>query len=288
MPTDKLKHMIKLQGKNGELMRAASLSSGYLLVCSMLLSHGVLADLPAPNSAGVSTGHTHLVVPDIAKHRAIWLALGATEASSGRLQLLSFPGMYILLREGEPMLPSGDTTANHIAFSIRDYATYKAKLEAIGVSSYILDNAETGQILADLPDGVRIEFVTDPTQQAPIIFHHTHLATTDQIALRDWYLSVFGAEVGERNGMPSALVPGGRVDFLAAQGEVPQPTQGGAIDHIGFEVADMDAFAAHMRDLGIVFNRGPERIDDIKLTIAFITDPAGTYIEITQGLDDAE
>ena len=50
----------------------------------------------------------------------------------------------------------------------------------------------------------------------------------------------------------------------------------------------MAAFKAKMDSMGIAFNRGPERIDDINLTIAFITDPVGTYIEITEGLDDVE
>ena len=269
-------------------MQATQLIKAGVLVCSLATMPLVLADLPAPNASGVSTGHTHLVVPDIARHRAFWISLGATEVSSGRLQLLGFPGMYILLREGQPTLASGDTTANHIAFSVNNYAAFKAKLEAFGVNSYTVDNAETGQILAVLPDGVSIEFVTNPQQAEPIVFHHTHLFTADQQGLRDWYIKVFGADIGERNGMPSALVPGGRVDFFAARGETPKPTQGAAIDHIGFEVADMNAFAAHMAELDIPFNRGPERIDDIKLTIAFITDPAGTYIEITQGLADAE
>jgi len=275
-------------GTVGLVKHAGKLLTAGIMAGCLCMANTVLADLPAPNASGVSTGHTHLVVPDIAKHRAIWLSLGATEASSGRLQLLGFPGMYILLREGQPTAPSGDTTANHIAFSVNDYAAYKAKLVALGVTSFTLDNAETGQILADLPDGVRIEFVTNPDQVEPIVFHHTHLFTADQQALRDWYIKVFGAQTGERNGMPSAVIPGGRVDFFAAQGDAPKATQGAAIDHIGFEVVDMNVFAAHMADLGIPFNRGPERIDDINLTIAFITDPAGTYIEITEGLDDAE
>lgn len=36
------------------------------------------------------------------------------------------------------------------------------------------------------------------------------------------------------------------------------------------------------------FDRGPERRDDINLTIGFITDPVGTSIEITEGLDDVK
>lgn len=245
------------------------------------------AQLAAPNADGVSAGHTHLVVPDLAKHREIWKSFGGVEKSSGRIQLLQFPGMDILFREGVPTSPSGVTSANHIAFSVKSYADYKAKLDAAG-ATYVVDNAETGQILADLPDGVRVEFVLDTEQAEPIVFHHTHLSAVDQPALRDWYIEVFGAEVGERNGMPSAVIPGGRIDVLAARGEAPLPTTGAAIDHIGFEVTDMDAFAAKMEKLGIAFNRAPERRDDINLTIAFITDPVGTYIEITEGLDDAK
>jgi hypothetical protein len=72
------------------------------------------------------------------------------------------------------------------------------------------------------------------------------------------------------------------------EGEAPMGSQGNAIDHIGFEVTSMDAFAAKMATLGITFNRAPEHIDAINLTIAFITDPVGTYIEITEGLDDVK
>src|SRR5690606_24566477 len=175
----------------------------------------------------------------------------------------------------------------HVGFSVNSYERIKAALEAAS-ATYVLDDAENGQILATLPDGVRVEFIVDTTQAEPIVFHHTHLSATDAEGLRDWYIEVFGAEVGERRGLPSALIPGGRVDFLPARDGDPKPSQGTAIDHMGFEVADMGAFAAKMESMGIMFDRGPERVDAINLTIAFITDPAGTYIEITEGLDDAE
>lgn len=246
-----------------------------------------MAQLPPPSAAGVSTGHIHLTVPDTARHGEIWRQLGGVEKSSGTLSVLEFPGIYVLLTEGEPRAPSTDTSANHFGFSVRDYAAYRAKLEAVG-ASFFYENAEDGQILADLPDGVRIEILTDSTQDAPIVFHHMHLSTDDVMGLRDWYAATFSAETGERRGLPSVLVPGGRVDFLPAQGGAPQASRGSAIDHIGFEVADMDAFAARMAELGIAFDFGPRRIDAIGLTIAFITDPAGTYIEITEGLADIE
>jgi catechol 2,3-dioxygenase-like lactoylglutathione lyase family enzyme len=267
-------------------MNTIKLASATALA-ALLLSGTAQAQLAAPNASGFSAGHTHLIVPDVAKHREIWKSLGAVEKSSGRLQLLGFPGMYILLREGTPTLPSAQTSANHIGFSVQSYADIKAKLDAIGVT-YTVDNAETGQVIADLPDGVRIEIAVDAAQAEPIVFHHTHLAVLDGAALQKWYVDVFGAEVGERRGLPSAVIPGGRVDFLPARDVAPAGSQGSAIDHIGFEVTDMAAFKARMDSMGIPFAREPERRDDINLTIAFITDPVGTYIEITEGLDDAE
>ena len=46
----------------------------------------------------------------------------------------------------------------------------------------------------------------------------------------------------------------------------------------------MDAFAAHLRSEGVSFDVEPREIARIGLKIAFITDPIGTYIEITEGL----
>ena len=243
------------------------------------------AQLPAPNAAGVSTGHIHFTVPDTAKHQAIWTSLGGEVGTSGALNYVAFPGMYILLTEGTPAVKSIETSANHIGFSVKDYALYHKKLEDAG-ATFFFESEENGQILADLPDGIRIEILTDKEQAEPIIFHHIHLATADTMALREWYLQVFGAESGERRGLPSALVPGGRVDVMGANGPVPLGSKGAALDHIGFEVADMDAFAAHLASLGLKFDIEPRRIDAINLTIAFLTDPVGTYIEITQGLAD--
>jgi catechol 2,3-dioxygenase-like lactoylglutathione lyase family enzyme len=245
------------------------------------------AQLPAPNAAGVSTGHTHFTVPDPAKHLAIWKSLGGRQGASGPLNYVAFPGMYLLFTAGTAEVPSIQTSANHIGFSVKDYADYRAKLLAAG-ATFFFESEENGQILADLPDGIRIEILTDTEQAEPIIFHHIHLATADTMVLRDWYLKVFGAEAGERRGLPSALVPGGRVDVMGApaNGPAPRGSKGGALDHIGFEVADMDAFAKHLESLGIKFDSEPRRIEAIGLTIAFLTDPVGTYIEVTKGLAD--
>ena len=244
----------------------------------------LLAQLPPGNASGVSTGHVHLTVPDVERHREIWMTLGAVEGP-GPLPLLQFPGMFLLLTEGSPGAPSTETTANHIGFSVQSYDDIRAKLEEVGATLFF-DNAETGQILADLPDGVRVEMQREDGLANPIEFHHIHLFVDGPEELRAWYVEAFGAEVGERRGLPSAVLPGGRVDFVGARGGTPMPSRGNAIDHIGFEVDDMDAFAAHLAEMGVEFENGPRTVGDLGLTVAFFTDPAGTYIEVTEGLGD--
>jgi catechol 2,3-dioxygenase-like lactoylglutathione lyase family enzyme len=265
------------------IRRTRCLSAATLLI---LPAAAAFAQLPPPNPAGVSTGHVHLTVPDLDSHKAIWTSLGGVEKSSGVLSVIEFPGIYVVLTEGEPAASSIETSANHIGFSVLDYSVYRDRLESAG-ATFFYESEEDGQLLADLPDGVRIEILTDAEQSDPIVFHHMHLSTPDTAGLRDWYLEVLGAEAGERRGLPSAVIPGGRVDFLPAQ-SAPLASRGAAIDHIGFEVRDLNAFASEMETLGIAFDLGPLTVDAINLKIAFITDPAGTFIEITEGLAAVE
>ena len=56
------------------------------------------------------------------------------------------------------------------------------------------------------------------------------------------------------------------------------------MDHIGFEIKDLDAFCKKLDADGIKFDMPLRDVPAIGLKIAFIIDPAGTRIELTQGL----
>ena len=245
----------------------------------------VSAQLAKPNAAGISTGHVHLIVPDMAQHLRIWTLLGGEEKRRGDRRLLAFPGVYVVLTEGTPAAPSSETAINHVGFSVRDYADYKAKLQSVG-ATFMFDSADNGQMIVDLPGGVRLEFLADGAQSAPIVFHHAHLSAVDGAALRDWYVNVFGAEPSERRNLPSAVVPGGRVDFLPARGAAPRPSKGAAIDRIGFETQSLESFARRVQGLGVTLERRPSEAASVSRATAFLSDPAGAYIEITEGLED--
>jgi len=257
-----------------------------LIVCTMFVLTTVpstlLAQLPAPNTTGVATGHIHLNVADVAAEKALWIDLGAEATQTGTLELLRIPGMYLILRDREADGPSVGSAVHHFGFHVNDYEAIRQKLQSHDMN-VIADNVDNKQIVVLFADGATIEFTENESTMVPIEFHHIHLEGTDKEELRDWYVTTFGAESGSRSDWASAIVPGGRIDVREVESPT-EPTPGRAIDHIGFEVADMDAFAAKLRSEGIAFDREPQEIERIDLKIAFITDPIGTSIEITEGL----
>jgi hypothetical protein len=78
-------------------------------------------------------------------------------------------------------------------------------------------------------------------------------------------------------------LPGVNLSF--SQGKTPPaPTKGRAIDHIGFEVTNLEGFVSGLEARGIRIE-GPIRLlPNTTIKVAFLTDPWGTYIELTEGL----
>ena len=62
------------------------------------------------------------------------------------------------------------------------------------------------------------------------------------------------------------------------------PTKGRAIDHAGFDVENMDAFGRHLETAGVVLEGPVRTVPGTRVKIAFLTDPWGTRIELTEGL----
>jgi predicted enzyme related to lactoylglutathione lyase len=62
------------------------------------------------------------------------------------------------------------------------------------------------------------------------------------------------------------------------------PTKGRSLDHIGFDVTNIEALVAHLEANGIRIEAPVRTVPGTKVKIAFLTDPWGTYIELTEGL----
>jgi catechol 2,3-dioxygenase-like lactoylglutathione lyase family enzyme len=253
-------------------------------LCLLTASAATLfGQLSAPNDAGVSMGHIHLTVPDPDAQIKVWVdVLGATASKAGPLNLVKLPGMFIIVTKANATEGSNGSTANHIGLLMKDYADLRTKLAAAKIET-VFDNDKNKQIIVNFPDSVRVEFNEDASIGAPVVFHHIHLMTTDPEALQAWYVKTFGAEATTRRNLPAARIPGGEVDFLKAK-DAPAPTKGRTLDHIGFEIKDLDAFCKKLDAAGMKFDMPFRDVPAIGLKIAFIVDPVGTRIELTQGL----
>ena len=253
-------------------------------LCLLAASAATLfAQLAPPNDAGVSLGHIHLTVPDPDAQIKVWTdVFGATVSKAGPLNLVKLPGIFIIVTKASATEGSNGSTANHIGFLVKDYAGVEAKLATANIPA-VFDNKKD-QMIVTFPDQVRVEIMGDPSLSTPVQFHHIHLMTTDPAALQAWYVKTFGAEASTRRNLPAAKIPGGEVDFLMAK-EPPAPTKGRTLDHIGFEIKDLDAFCKKLTADGITFDMPFRDVPAIGLKIAFIIDPVGTRIELTQGLE---
>jgi catechol 2,3-dioxygenase-like lactoylglutathione lyase family enzyme len=190
--------------------------------------------------------------------------------------------VLIGFRQGNSSGGTDGSVVDHLGFLVRDLNATKAALTAAGVS-IVREMPETRQFFAMFPDNVKIEFTEDARLDIPIKHHHVHFASDQVDAMRAWYAEKFGAVPGMRAKFKAADLPGVNLSWNPA--DKPKiATAGRALDHIGFEVRDLGAFCKKLRDAGIKLDTPPTWREDLGLTIAFLTDPWGTRIELTEGL----
>jgi catechol 2,3-dioxygenase-like lactoylglutathione lyase family enzyme len=143
------------------------------------------------------------------------------------------------------------------------------------------NNGRLDQAYVVTADGLRIEILEDKSQQAPIVFHHVHFFVPEAAIpdIQAWYAKNFGARPGMRGSNRADDVPGANLTF--SKTDTPTvPTKGRILDHIGFDVVDLDAAAKRFEANGIKLDRGPETRSNGALL--FIHDPWGTNIEVNQ------
>ncbi len=140
------------------------------------------------------------------------------------------------------------------------------------------------RVCSRFQDGLIVEVIEDKTISAPVVFHHIHEFVVEQEAARAWYIKEFGAESTTRRNWPVAKFPGGEMDFQKAMMPLAR-TKGRSLDHIGFEVKDLAATLKRLEADGVTINMPlRDMTKQIDLKIAFVTDPNGTYVELTEGL----
>lgn len=255
-----------------------------LLVLAVLLGTVRLSAQVEPlNAAGVAMGHLHILTPNPAAHKKIWVdVLGGKIVKAGPMEFVMFPGVLLAFRAGSAGGASVGSIVDHLGFLVSDLDATKNKVAA--AAKIVSENPATRQFFALFPDDVTVEFSEDKTLTMPIRHHHIHFATPAEDEMRAWYAKVFGAKPGMRGRFKAADLPGVNLTWKPADAPT-LPTKGRAMDHIGFEVKNIAALCAKAEAEGAKITTKPMSPQNLGLTVAFLTDPWGTTIELTEGLD---
>jgi catechol 2,3-dioxygenase-like lactoylglutathione lyase family enzyme len=273
-----------------------------LLTCLVLVPTRGFAQLVTDGP--VVYGHHHLNVSNIDAHKRFWAdTLGGTVVKIGtdNREAIRIPNVWIFLRLQAPTAGSKGSTADHIAFSVPNLQATLDKVKANGFrvataqespASYNVQGdiahpgpgTSLGFVLG--PDDVKVELIEAKEQTEPIKLHHIHFVGEQNSAMRDWYVKTFGATAaGGAAATPflTANLPGVRLNFSPSM-TATVATAGRAYDHIGFEVKNLAEFLMKLEAQGIKPAQPLRHNDVLNINLAFITDPWGTNIELTEGL----
>ena len=280
---------------------------GGALVGSALVLVGAVApasaQLVAAKDGPVVYGHHHLTVTSVEAHKKFWVdGLGGTAAKLGTNDAVKFTNVIVLFRQGTPTGGSKGTSVNHIGFGVPNIRVALDRIKAAGFPAITRAELPTTQEVKDdlafisnqntsiayvmAPDDVKVELVEVKAQTTPMAMHHVHYYTQQVDPMKAWYVQMLGAKGGMRGSFQAADLPGVNLTFSPSP-EAVVATRGRSLDHAGFEVKDLEAFCKKLEGAGVKFDRPYARVAALGIAVAFFTDPFGTYVELTEGLDGA-
>ena len=276
------------------------------VTCLVLAPAPAVAQLAAAKDGPIVYGHHHVNATDPEAHKKFWAdTLGGAVVKVGTdgRELIRIPNVWIFMRAQAAKGSSKGSTADHIGFSVSNLQQTLDKVKANGFriataqespASYNVKGdiayPGPGTLLAFVygPDDVTVELLEARDQPEPIRLHHMHFFGDQNAAMREWYVKVFGATsltAAPNAPFLSATLPGVRLNFSPSATPM-AATAGRAVDHIGFEVKGLEAFLKRLEAQGIKPSVTLRQVAALNnLWIAFIVDPWGTNIELTEGLD---
>lgn len=270
------------------LASAARSSSGLVVTLAMASLPAVGAAQLAPgNAEGVSWGHIHMNVSDVEEHVRIWVEHFGGTRIDFPVATVALPNTLLMFNDQAPTGGTRGSSIDHFGFSVPDVAAFLERWRADGlqVESEFEGFGDLPQAYLGLPDGIRVELEEVPSLSEPAVPYHVHLYTdADPEALRDWFVERFSMEPRERGFNPhTADVPGMNVSFSPSR-EPLAPSRGRAVDHIGFEIENLEAFVSSLQAAGVAFDAEYRFIEGLGIGLAFFTDASGTYWELTERL----
>ena len=291
---------------------------GLLMYCASQVGW---AQLQPANDAGVTLGHFHAIVRDVDASEKFWTTLGGKTITIDKTRVMKVPGVFIFLTKGTPKGGSYGSVINHVGFLVQNDEETIAKWKAAGVHAEYLPSAYVPTVklgYAYSPDDLKVrlnkdKIITEPIASPLVMMWVSKSGVPDVEA---WYIKHFGAQKGQKinNGVSVVGVPGLRLSVVSSiedpisktppavgliQGapasssfmegllktNLGVPTKGRTLDHIGFEVTNLETFCKKLSANGVKFDEPYSKKRHKSFASASFTDPFGVSVELTEGLN---
>jgi glyoxalase/bleomycin resistance protein/dioxygenase superfamily protein len=260
-----------------------------LLSLTLVLSASlaVMAQLPAPNADGVSAGHHILRAKDVDAANKFWSTLGAEPTALATIKLMKVPGvlLYISAPRGNTPSLGGNhgTTVEFLTFKVKDLKASLGKWKAAGIEP-MKEYKET-TLLG--PDDVQVRITEDSKLTVPIAADGLIMNVANAAEVSAWYAKWFSAKISRSGKDTIGEVPGARIVFRETKDPI-APTKGHSVGLLGFEVKDLQAFVKRYQESGAKLDSNVATNAAANLSVVQLTDPWGTSIEVSQGLNAAK
>jgi catechol 2,3-dioxygenase-like lactoylglutathione lyase family enzyme len=227
--------------------------------------------------------HIHLNVPDQAKGVEWYQKYFGGQPMTEAPDRLMFGDTRLIFLRNEKGTPSTGSALDHIGFSVADLDAKMKEFEAAGIKvvSPVRDVAGLFKLaFIEDPWGTRIEVVQDSEKLG---LHHVHLRAPDAAATLAWYKEKFGGQTAKLKDRLDGLKYSG-VWILVQRGEA-TPSEGHAIDHIGWRTPNLDATTKELKAQNVKFTTEPRPLklaSGVMVNFAYVEGPAGAKIELVQ------
>jgi predicted enzyme related to lactoylglutathione lyase len=256
-----------------------------LAVAAML----VVASFPSAQMAAWPYDHIHLLVPDTAA-AANWYEknFGGKRITEAPDRLMYGSTRFMFIRSANAK-PSSGSAIDHVGFSVPDVDAKFKEFEANGVKIV--------QPVRDVPGLFKLGFVEDPwgtrievVQDSELLgLHHIHMRGSDPEAVFTWLLAKFGGERTKLKGRLDAVryrAAGFSDMWILVQAGASEPSEGHAIDHIGWRsTGPLKETIDGLKGKGVTVTSEPRPLplpNGPTINFSYVAGPAGARIEIVE------
>src|SRR5262249_37358223 len=159
------------------------------------------------------------------------LAFGGKPVVNGTLQMIEFPGVYVIVTKGDTSGGTVGSTVNHVGFQVKNIAESVTKWKAAGMK--VEPGARPTQVFVAAANHVRSEVLEEPSLGQPIVMDHVHEFVPAPLDAQAWYVRTFGATAAHVGPNDAVVLPG--VNILFAPSTDAVPNHGRVLDHFGIE-----------------------------------------------------